>query len=348
MRDDGCSAARRDGDSGARAQPPGNAASDAAAGAGPVEGAGQRRGPGLPMGEQFELRLGDQRAVVAEVGATLRSWEVAGREFLDTFAPDERSTGGRGQVLLPWPNRIDGGAYTFLGQRYQLPLTEPQRRNASHGLVRWLNWAPLERSAARLVLGLRLEPQPGYPFALALELDYALSPAGLAVRTTARNAGPTPLPFGAGQHPYFTVGTARVDDALLRLPARTYLTTDDRLIPTGRAPVVGTALDFQAERPIGGTRLDTCFTDLRADVDGRVRVALSHPVGAPRLTIALDAAYRFVQAYTGDSLPEEAGRRRGIAIEPMTCAPNAFNSGDGLRVLGPGETFTAVWTASVT
>ena len=129
---------------------------------------------------------------------------------------------------------------------------------------------------------------------------------------------------------------------------RTGVVLHDRLIPTGRAPVAGTAFDFQAERPIGDARLDTCFTDLRADGDGRVRVALSHPAGAPRLTIALDVAYRFVQAYTGDSLPEEAARRRGIAVEPMTCAPNAFNSGDGLQVLGPGEAFTAVWTASVT
>ena len=292
--------------------------------------------------------FGDQRAVIVAEGGGLRTYSCGTRELLDGFGAGEPVGSGRGQVLIPWPNRLEDGRYEFDGRRYQLPLNEPEHQNAIHGLVRGAAWTVGEHKAHRVVMEHLLEPQPGYPFALALELDYALSPAGLAVRTTARNAGPTPLPFGAGQHPYFTVGTARVDDALLRLPARSYLTTDDRLIPTGRAPVAGTGFDFQAERPIGDARLDTCFTDLRADVDGRVRVALSHPVGAPRLTIALDAAYRFVQAYTGDSLPEEAGRRRGIAIEPMTCAPNAFNSGDGLRVLGPGETFTAVWTASVT
>ncbi len=301
----------------------------------------------LPTGEQFEIRLGDRRAVVAEVGATLRSFQVAGREFLDTFAPDQMSTGGRGQVLMPWPNRLDGGAYDFLGRRHQLPISEPRTNNASHGLVRWRGWTPIERSAARVALGLLLHPQSGYPFTLALEVAYTLTGAGLEVRSTARNLGATPLPFGAGHHPYFTVGTARVDEATLRLPARTYLTTNDRLIPTGRAAVAGGDLDFRDERAIGGARLDTCFTDLIADGDCRTRVTLAAPGGAPRLTIALDAAYRFIQVYTGDNLPDPDARRRGIAIEPMTCPANAFNSGDGLRVLDPGETFTAAWGVTV-
>ena len=178
-------------------------------------------------------------------------------------------------------------------------------------------------------------------------MAYSLGPAGLEVRTTARNAGTTPLPLGVGQHPYFTVGTARVDDATLRLPARTALTTDDRLLPTGRVPVAGSALDFRAARPIGATRLDTCFTDLLADPDGRTRVRLAGPGGAPRLTLALDAAYRYLQAYTGDALADPAARRRGIALEPMTCPANAFNSGEGLHMLHPGESFTAAWGVGV-
>jgi len=148
------------------------------------------------------------------------------------------------------------------------------------------------------------------------------------VRTTARNVGAGALPFGAGHHPYFTVGTARVDEATLHLPARTFLITDERLLPTGRAPVAGGDFDFRAGRAIGGTRLDTCFTDLAADDDGRIRITLAAPGGAPRLTLALDAAYGFVQVYTGDNLPDPEARRRGIAIEPMTCPANAFNSGD--------------------
>lgn len=297
----------------------------------------------LPSGEQYTIQYGEQRAVVTEVGATLRSYQVGGRECLDTFAPEGISVSGRGQILLPWPNRIDGGKYQFGGQTHQLPLSEPKAGNASHGLVRWLRWTPIERQEDRITLGLLLHPQSGYPFTLALELTYALSERGLAVTTTARNAGPEPLPFGAGQHPYFTVGTARVDEALLRLPAHTVLTTNDRMIPTGRETIDGGNLDFRDARPIGATRLDHCFTDLIVNRDGRARVQLAHPDGAPRLILTLGAEYRYVQVYSGDTLADPDQRRRGLAIEPMTCPANAFNSGEGLHTLEPGETFTAAW-----
>jgi aldose 1-epimerase len=301
----------------------------------------------LPSGEQYTLRLGDQQAIVTEVGAGLRSYAVAGREYLDTFAADQMCSSGRGQVLLPWPNRIDRGRYTFAGQTYQLPLSEPDPGNAIHGLTRWLNWLPVEQTPSRVALGLLLHPQVGYPFLLALEVAYMLSAQGLEARATARNVGPAPLAFGAGQHPYFTLGVAPVDSLRLRLPATTYLPTNERGIPTGRAPVAGTPLDYRAERPIGPAALDTCFTDLAADADGLVRVHLAHPSGAPRLTLTLDPAHTFVQVYTGDTIGDLTARRRGLAVEPMTCAPNAFNSGDGLRVLAPGESFTAAWRVSV-
>jgi aldose 1-epimerase len=284
---------------------------------------------------------------VTEVGATLRSYSVAGQEVLDTFPPDQMPSGGRGQVLLPWPNRIADGRYTFDGETHQLPLSEPALRNAIHGLTRWRNWTLVDQAPERVTLGLLLHPQPGYPFLLALEVAYVLSADGLEVRTTARNVGTRPLPFGAGQHPYFTVGLPRIDDARLHLPARTRLLTGDRSLPRGTASLAGTAFDFTAERAIGPLVLDTCFTDLVPDPDGRVRVRLSHPSGAPAVTVALDAAYQFVQLFSGETLTDPAARRRGLAIEPMTCAPDAFNSGAGLRILAPNETFIARWWLSV-
>ncbi len=301
--------------------------------------------PILPSGEQYELRHGDQRAVVTEVGGTLRRYQVAGQHFLDGFAAAEMPTGGRGQVLLPWPNRIAGGNYTFQGQTNQLAIGEPRHGNASHGLTRWQSWRLLEQAADRVALGLTIYPQSGYPFALALELAYSLSDAGLTVRTTARNVGVGPLPYGAGHHPYFTVGTPTIDGALLHLPAASRLTTDERLIPTGRAAVADTPFDFRTPRQIGELVLDTCFADLLPDADGATRIVLTQPGGAPRLTLTLDAAYRFVQVYSGDNLPDPAARRRGLAIEPMTCPANAFNSGEGLLILPPGESHSAVWGA---
>ncbi len=158
---------------------------------------------------------------------------------------------GRGQVLLPWPNRIEDGAYSFDGRDHRLPLTEPEAGNAIHGLVRWDAWTVRERTAERVVLAHVLHPQPGYPFTLDLEVDYALSADGLTVRTRATNLGPDACPFGAGNHPYLRAGGGLVDDLVLRLPASTVLDADARGIPTGSAPVEERGLDFREPRAIG-------------------------------------------------------------------------------------------------
>jgi aldose 1-epimerase len=294
-----------------------------------------------PSGRQFEITRGDQRAVVTEVGATLRSYGVGGRELLDGFDSDEMCSGGRGQVLLPWPNRIRDGRYSFGGGEHQLPLSEPERGNAIHGLVRWSVWAPVEYAADRVAMHHVLYPQPGYPFLLSLTVQYALSAGGLTVTMSAVNVGQGPCPFGAGSHPYLTVGTKQVDSATLLLPAGTRLEADERAIPMGRVEVGGTEYDFGEPREIGSLQLDHCFTDLVADSDGRIRAVLSAPDGSSA-TLWMDGAYSYLMVFTGDTLgPPKA--RRSVALEPMTCAPNAFQSGDGLLTLQPGERFSADW-----
>jgi aldose 1-epimerase len=57
----------------------------------------------------------------------------------------------------------------------------------------------------------------------------------------------------------------------------------------------------------------------------------------------MEPVYQFLMVFTPDAIPEVARRRRSIAIEPMTCAPNAFRSGDGLVVLRPGESWNGRW-----
>ena len=94
-----------------------------------------------PSGEQFELKLGEQRVVVVEVGGGLRAYDVAGRALLDGYEVDAMASDGRGQVLIPWPNRIEDGTYEFAGSRHELALTEPSLHNAIHGLVRWQAWS---------------------------------------------------------------------------------------------------------------------------------------------------------------------------------------------------------------
>jgi len=293
-------------------------------------------------GDQWVIGHGHQRAIVTEVGATLRAFTVGDRRVVDGFAADEWSRGGRGQVLAPWPNRLGDGAYTFAGVSCQAPINEIDRNNAIHGLVRWMPWRMTGRAQNRVGLMCELRPSPAYPFALRMEVEYRLGREGLVVTTDAQNIGDEDLPYGLGFHPYLTVGTASVDQTRLRVPARRRLAADDRGLPTGSVPVAGSEFDFTAGRPIGVTRLDTAYCDLDRDGDGRTRVDLDHPDTGAGATLWADDRFGHLMVYTGDTLgPDE--RRRSLAVEPMTCPPDAFRTGTDVIVLRPGARSTATW-----
>ena len=294
-----------------------------------------------PSGKQITIAAGDQQAVVVEVGGGLRSYSAGGRELVDGYRADEMSSSGRGQVLIPWPNRLQDGSYEFDGRRHQLPLNEPEHRNAIHGLVRWAAWTAAEHEPHRAVMEHVLHPQPGYPFSLGISIEYALSDSGLQVRTTATNLGTDPCPFGSGAHPYLTLGTATIDRLILRVPGRTVLRSDERGLPTGMEAVEDTEYDFRKPRPIGSTTLDHAFTDLERDQDGLARVELRDPDHETQVSLWVDQSYPYLMLFSGDPLPNV--RRRSLAVEPMTCPPNAFRTGEALIRLEPGSSFTGTW-----
>jgi galactose mutarotase-like enzyme len=297
-------------------------------------------GTSPPSGDQHEIGHGDQVAVVTEVGATLRSYSARGVVVVDGFGVDEPATAGRGQVLAPWPNRLEGGRYAFEGVQGRAAIDEPERENAIHGLVRWLPWRLESKSEDAVTLGCVLHPQPAYPWRLELTLAYRLSQGGLTVVVHATNASGVPAPFGIGFHPYLTVGVP-VDHARLRLPASGRLVTDERALPVGEEEVDGTAFDFATARTIGNTQLDTCFTGLRREDQGRCRARVE--AGERGVELWADERFGYLQAYTGDTLDPVARRRQSIAIEPMTCPPNAFSTGIDLIRLGLGETWFGEW-----
>ncbi len=283
---------------------------------------------------------------MVEVGGGLRTYTVAGRPVLDGYGADETCSGGRGQVLMPWPNRLGDGRFEWSGQSWQTALTQPDEHNAIHGLVRWSPWRVIEESADRARLEYRLYPQPGWPWILDLAVIYVLSDDGLEVRTTAENltGGAGPCPFGAGWHPYLAAFGGLVDDAVLAFGADTSYVSDDRGIPVRTVPVAGGDLDFRAGRQIGSARLDTGFTDLARDPDGRVIVELRAGDGTGRGTrLWMDRAYSHLMVFTGDTLDDPDRRRRGLAVEPMTCAPDMLHNGFGRIVLDEGATFAASW-----
>ena len=297
----------------------------------------------LATGDQWVIGHGSQRAVVTEVGGTLRSYAVGDRQIVDGFGADEWSHDGRGQVLAPWPNRLGDGRYTFGDTAAQAPLDEPARNNAIHGLVRWLPWRRVVQAQNRVVVACTLRPAPAYPWTLELEVDYHLGRTGLTVRTSASNPGAGPVPFGLGFHPYLLPPGGSLDSAVLTVPADRCVVTDERGLPVGGRPTPGTELDFFSGRPLSGIRLDTCFTGLRRDAAGTADVRLADPAGgAAGVALWVDEHFPYVMVFTGDTLaPERA--RRSVAVEPMTCPPDALRSGTDLIVIEPGARWSGSW-----
>lgn len=305
--------------------------------------------PAVPAsGAQTTIRFGAHEAVIVEVGGGLREYRVDGVAILDGYDVDRMADGGRGQPLLPWPNRLEDGEYEFDGRRFHLPVDDLAHRNTNHGLTRWRNWSVASRADDRVTMCHVLYPSTGYPFTLGLQIEYVLGVDGLSVRTTATNLGSSRLPFGAGFHPYFTVGTPTVDAAVLQLAADLFLEVNERRLPTGRSvAVAGSEFDFSAAREIGSTVLDHCFGELRRDPDGLVRVHVRNPATAREVVVWMDAGFKYVQLYSGETLAPER-RRQSLAIEPMTCPPNAFHTGTDVLVLEPGQVHSVVWGIALT
>jgi len=297
-----------------------------------------------PSGDQFAIEVGGYRAVVTESGAALRMLEHASRRLLDGFPAEEMASGGRGQLLMPWPNRIRDGVYTFGGAEHRLALTEPSRHNASHGLARWAAWTLEEHTSNSVSLGYRLMAQSGYPWTVDLHVLYDLSPDGLTVTQTATNMSTSPAPYAQGAHPYLLAGTGPVDGWELTLPAATRLRVDDRLLPVDRESVDGMSYDFRVARPVAETVLNDAFTDLERNLDGIASVILRDPITGHGTELWVDEHHRWLQLYTGDDTPTP---RQSLAVEPMTAPADAFRSGDDLTTLAPrgepGHELSASW-----
>ena len=289
-----------------------------------------------PSGRQLELVAGDARAVVVEVGGGLRILSLGGREVVDGYPEQRMASGGRGQHLLPWPNRVGDGRWTWQDRPQQLALSEADKSNAIHGLARWAPWEVVEASPSTAVLRLVLHPQPGWPGRLESTCTWRLTESGLTAELTTVCRAPHQLPFGYGVHPYLAPSGELVDDEVLHVPAARRLLVDERSLPVGDEPVDGTAYDFRTPRPIGDTVLDTCFGDLQRGSDGRSAVRF----GATE--VWADEAFRWFQLYTGETLPQSE-QRRSLAVEPMTCPPDALRSGTDLVVLEPGGEWTGSW-----
>lgn len=292
-----------------------------------------------------QLRRGRYSCAVDPRGATLLRLTHDGDDLVEP-APGGEDPAYRGALLAPWPNRLGDATYAFDGAEHRLPVTEPERGHALHGLVHALGWDVLDVTASRVTLQVELPTGPGWPFHLALRAGYELGADGLTVRLAATNTGDRPLPYGCGFHPYLVCGDGAFDDAELTLPAATRIETDDRMLPSGSAPVTAVDADFRTPALIGDRFLDHCFTDLTSDPAGVGQVALRRP-GSRGVTISWGPWASWVQVHTAVRA-DPAEHRHGLAVEPMSCPPDAFRSGTGLVVLAPGERHDAWWRIAAT
>ncbi|HET9960832.1 MAG TPA: hypothetical protein VFQ34_00735 [Nitrospiraceae bacterium] len=296
---------------------------------------------------EIELAFGQERAVLSPWGASLRRYFLleSGREtdLVWGYSGGINKKGGQGDVLIPFPGRIAEGRYTFDGQRFQLERNDKEAPNAIHGFVRTMPWRVAQKGAERVLFEITLAAEQygskGYPFSLAIQVGYGLNAEGMCCSFEIENIGARVAPVGAGFHPYFTVGTDRIDESQLMMPAAGYLEFNDRLVPTGRIiEASGTEWDYRRLHAIGARRFNHCYVGLEPDAEGWVTACLRHPSTHRGIDVRMDRAFSALVVYTGDAIPNHA--RRAIAIEPMTCASDAFNHPEwGLKRLEPGETF---------
>ena len=301
---------------------------------------------------ELTLSFQNQRAVVSPWGASLRRYlfidaDGRGIDSVWGYSGGSGKRGGQGDVLIPFPGRIGNGRYSFDGRTFQLECNDKEGPNAIHGFVRSLPWHIQESCPNRVAFGVRLDATTyadrGYPFSLRILVTYELNKQGLSCRFSVTNVGHKPAPVGVGFHPYFTVGTGIIDEAEAQIPGTGFLEFNERLVPTGTIyPVQDTPWDYRRFRAIAQQRFNHCYVNLERDTEGIAMAALRHVPSNRTITMTMDAAFSSVVVYTGDAIADAP--RVALAIEPMTCASDAFNHPEwGLKRLAPDETFSGCW-----
>jgi aldose 1-epimerase len=301
---------------------------------------------------EYSIRSGEYTAVITAQAGALRELRYRERDLIVPFPVGGPIPDFRGIIAAPWPNRIADGRYTFDGTGYEVPVNEPERGCALHGLVFPLDWTLESHDESSVQLSCTPDPTAGYPHAVRINVEYRLSDDGLHSSVTAANLGSTAAPYGVCPHPYLVAGTAPLDAWTLEIPADSFLeVTPDRLLPKDTRPVAGHEFDFRTPRAIGATEIDHAFTDIAfdggtSDRAAQARVLVRDP-GGTGVGMSWDRTCQWLQIHTADKLPP-ALNRLGLAVEPMTCPPDAFNSGLDLIRLEPGATHEASWSIFAT
>ena len=305
-------------------------------------------------GQQFTLALdtpnGRLTAMIAQVGAGLRSLKLGETEFVESCEPDEIAPYCAGIVMSPWVNRLDGGKWTYKGQVLEVPITIHDQQNANHGLLEFAEYRLIDRTdkatESSVTLAATIQPRRGYPFLVETTVKYALSADGLTVTHGAENKSVDAAPYAVGGHPYLRVSGTPTEELVLKAPAASVIDVDARQIPIGRSSVAGTKFDLRQGQRVGDNFFDHNFGDLEREADGMAHTYLTAPNGG-QVDVWQDEAFKYVVLFTPDFYPTRAGKVWAAAIEPQTSAANSFNTGEDLIWLEQGKTWSASWGIKV-
>lgn len=291
---------------------------------------------GLRIGE----RSGRVSAIISPLASSLRALTVDGVDLVEPTNHGDGLVRMAGAVLLPWPNRVEDAVWRERGQEHRLTMTEPELRNANHGLLADRVFHVVEHEDDRITLSTELRQPPGYPFDLRTRVQYRTAPEGLIVSTSVENIGSGVAPVAIGAHPYLRFGEEPTETLGLRIDATHGYRLDDRHIPRGSFALDGSAADLR--RVVAVTGAPAHITYVRAGGEHPLRHALTTAEGYG-VELWADAAFRWTQLYLSPDFPSIDGPRLAVAVEPMTAPPNALRTGEGLYRLTPGQTWRVSW-----
>ncbi|MCB0661952.1 MAG: hypothetical protein KDC24_04385 [Saprospiraceae bacterium] len=278
----------------------------------------------------FNASTGNEIILTPEFGATILQVQLKGQPLLDTY-PDpealESLSWARNSILIPYPNRIRDGKYSWKGNAYNFPINNKATANSIHGFIRnqpsSVESVDLSEDYAQIVCSIPYDGNlDAYPWPFTVTITYTISEEqGFEMEMMVENAGANEIPMGMGWHPYFTIG-GKANEWELSIPGSKKVEVDEKMIPTGQLS------DFEWDGPIGDLKIDTCFF-----VKSKELLEVNLSAGDKKLLYWQDGhVWPFYQLF----IPPD---RHCIAIEPMTCNVDAFNNKDHLKILGPGATF---------
>jgi aldose 1-epimerase len=296
------------------------------------------------------LEADSERAVIVPgAGCQCLSYSVGALEIIaGPPNPDSwRAHPHRGgiPILFPWPGRIAGARFNFKGREYLLPVNEPARGHAIHGFAcerpfRVARQGPYYVTA---ILDSSEHPdlQKFWPWPFVLEINYEVG-NGLRLRARITNSGNSTMPFGFGAHPYFHAPLdprASRDAISVQLDANSRWLLDASMIPSGPPVPLAGKYDLRVPRPLDAETFDDAFRMTVATDASAPRARMIDPSLNLAVEVRADPAF-------GDFVVFAPANNSVVALEPYTCAPDAFNLAtrgidSGARELAPGLVFEA-------